>query len=789
MSAVWKKAMADMRRRRLQAVVVTTVVLLSSLAGTMAVSLLVESDAPFDHAFAQSSGPHLTVHFDTSQVTEARLRATSTLSSVAAIGGPWHETPLEVNPAGGPRVPISILGRADPAGAVDRLLLTAGRWVQDPGEIVLAQRFGKGNGYAVGDSVTAAPGQGVDSLRVVGIAAAVNDGTDGWVTPAQASAIHPAAVGGKPVDLVHVDTVMYRLHAAATHADIDAAAQQIGAATSAPAIRDTSNWLDQKLRADTTVAVMIPFLLAFSGFALVAAALIVGNVVSGAVIAGYREIGIMKSIGFTPLQVVGTFVVQMLVPAAIGAAVGIAAGVVASQPFLAQTAASFDLPQAAEAVPAVVTGCLVAVLAIVLAATVMPGLRAGRMSAVEAITAGSSPGGRSGRVGGRIMAGLPLPRAAGLGLADAVARPVRSGMTLVAVAIGVSTITFAVGLTRSLDLVKHALTRDQVVQVSVIRDSGGDKGSGGVQSLSDAQVVALIQRQPGTARFISGNQLQVRVEGVGPQVELFGYRGDSSWIGFALLSGRWFSGPGEAVAPQALLDAAHKKVGDSVLVSLDGREESLRLVGTIFDQQNGNILLRADWSALTAISPTLEPRAYEIQVSGVSPGPYAQRLDGSSGSSALGVRTPGDRGIDTAFLLIQSVLGGLALVLTGIALAGVFNTVVLNTREKARDTAILRALGMTPGQVVSMVLTSVALIGVAGVILGIPAGELLQRQVLTVMGKVAASTQVPASFYNVYPLLMVMAIGVAGLGVALAGAWLPAVWAARARVSAILSAE
>ena len=57
-------------------------------------------------------------------------------------------------------------------------------------------------------------------------------------------------------------------------------------------------------------------LVAFSLFALAATAAIVANLVTGIVISAYREIGIMKAVGFTPLQVVGVFVLQILAPAA-----------------------------------------------------------------------------------------------------------------------------------------------------------------------------------------------------------------------------------------------------------------------------------------------------------------------------------------------------------------------------------------------------------------------------------------------------------------------------------------
>ena len=789
MKGVLVKALADLRRRRLQAVVVALVVMLSSLAGTLAVSLLVESDAPFDHAFEHASGAHLVVRFDTSKATPAQLAASMRAPLVAAAGGPWAETSgLEVDSGFG-RMPLQLLGRANPGGPVDVLTLVAGRWVQRNGEVVLAQRNQKGLGLAVGDRVPLTPGQGIDSLKVVGIAAAVNDPSDGWLMPDQVAATRTAQTPGAKGAAPPTAVVFYRLHSATTPAQINAAAKQVTGGMPTTAVVDVSNWLDAKRGADTTTAVMIPFLLAFSVFALVAAAMIIGNVVSGAVIAGYREIGIMKSVGFTPAQVVSTLAIQMLVPAAAGAVVGIAGGVAASRPFLDQTAAAFDLPPEAGLVPFVLAGCLATVLAVVAMATLLPALRAGRMSAAEAISSGTSPQGRGGRRTGRLLARLGWPRATTLGISDAIARPVRSGMTLVAVAIGVATITFATGMTRSLDMVKHSLTHDQAIQATLYR--GGGPGFLGTEGgLSDQQVVALIQGRPGTLRFTAEGFLQVSAEGVGQPVRLFGYRGDASWMGYDLLAGRWFSGPGEVVAPQALLDASGKNVGDTLTLSLDGRQESERIVGVIFDSDGDNILLRGDWSGVAGLAPNVTPIDYPIQVKpGVQPRRYASDLVTAAADPQLDVRFAGQGDNDATFLLIEGVLGGLATILTLIALAGVFNTVVLNTREKARDTAILRALGMTPGQVVSMVLTSVLVIAIAGAIVGIPAGEALHRQVLTAMGQIASSTPVPGRFYAVFPALLLAGLAAAGIAVGTLGAWLPATWAARERVSGLLATE
>ena len=66
--------------------------------------------------------------------------------------------------------------------------------------------------------------------------------------------------------------------------------------------------------------------------------LIVANVVSGAVVAGTRRIGVLKSIGFSPGQVVASYVIQVAVPALAGCLAGVIAGNLLSVPLLGQTA-------------------------------------------------------------------------------------------------------------------------------------------------------------------------------------------------------------------------------------------------------------------------------------------------------------------------------------------------------------------------------------------------------------------------------------------------------------------
>lgn len=806
MKAVFTKTRADMRRRKLQSMVIALVMLLSSGAATLALSLLVESDAPYDHAFAQANGAHLLLTFAGDGVNATQLRATASAHGVTATAGPWAEVniPLSVGTiqAGkfgfgpGPFGMFTIVGRDRPDTPVDRLTVESGRWARAPGEIVLSQRNADGLGLGVGDTVAAGSGARQASLQVVGIASSISPDTDAWVVPPQ---IH-ALLG--PQAPLHYQ-MLYRVSHANSTADLRAATQAITARLPVGAVENISNYLDVKRNADLTTAVMIPFLIAFSAFALVAAALIIANVVTGVVIASYREIGIMKSVGFTPGQVRLVLFGQILAPTLAGCLLGIPLGTMASQPFLQQTAHALGLPAPFTAAIPVDLFVLAAIVAVAMLAALLPCRRAGRLSAVAAITMGTAPavGRRAGRR--RTLSRLPLPRPVSLGLGDAAARPLRSTMTTGAILIGVATVVFALSLNLSLGQVAVRLIRDPYVQVDVSRPVAGQQGR--VQTfhvgpplpaappVSDRMVITQLQAEPGTARFVAEAQDAVIVPGIAEPLPFYAYRGASSWIGYALIAGRWFSGPGEVVAPTKLLQQAHLHVGDSFTAHLHGRAVRLRMVGEIFDQQDGDLLVRGDWATLASVDPQVQPSDYEVQVRpGVNPQGYADRLYralGGEAANGLDVSTVEHSGADTTFILLKGVIAGLALVLTAIAVAGVFNTVVLTTREKVRDVAILKAVGMAPNQVVTMVVAAVAILGLVAGVCGIPVGLVLHGQILQFMGQIATGTNIPPYFFDLIDHALLPLLVLAGAGIAALGAWVPAQWAASSGVAEVLQTE
>jgi putative ABC transport system permease protein len=791
MGAVTRAAAAGLRRRRLQSVVLGVVLLLSSAAATLALAILVESRAPFDAAFTAANGAHLVIDFHPVD-DPAILAATATSPGVTGSVGPYEFTRGMVgDPKSRIAAGLELAGRSDPDTVVDRITVLAGRWWRGPGEVVLGQSTAHLLDKAVGDTIEVYPqpvdiqkGPGIGSPTlpkprteaIVGVAQSVSTpDVAAWLAPEELSGLDPSS----PLDW----QMLYRVEPAATAAELSVAAAQITDGLPANTVAATATYLDVKTGVDRQADLYVPVLLAFAIFALLAAAFTIANVVSGVVIAGTRNIGIMKAIGFTPGNVAAVLLVQVLAPAALGSLLGVVLGTIASQPILRNTAESFGLPAVASASVPVVGGVWLVTMATAAIAAALPALGAARLNAVTAMTRGttgsrSPDGGRLRRAGMGLRAGLPVR----LGVGASLAHPGRATMTLGALVVGVAAVTLSIGLNASLLRVMNDLGRGEA---SPVRAELQDPSTDG------AAVTAQIGAHPDTGQVIALATAEATAPGLGP-VSFVGYEGDASWVGYALVRGRWFTGPGEAVAPSAVFRSTGLHLGDSLMLDAGGRKVSVTLVGEIFDTAEGSTrdhgVVRGAWADLSTLDPTAAPTGWELRPRvGVDARSYAGEI--RSTVPGIDVEFTGDRRIDESFALFLSVVGLLGIVLILISLGGVFNTVLLETRQRTQELAVLKAIGLSPRSVMTMVLSSIVPIGVVAGLIGVPIGIVAQHAVLTYMGNVAANTDIPPAIFDVFPNAALVGLALTGLAIAVIGAWLPAVRAARAPIASILQAE
>ena len=89
----------------------------------------------------------------------------------------------------------------------------------------------------------------------------------------------------------------------------------------------------------------------------------------------------------------------------------------------------------------------------------IPALRAGRLSAVEAMAAGQAPRAGHGYAAHRLAGRLALPRPVSMGLAAPFTRPARSAATLAAVTFGLTAVVLATGMDTSLAKINTGATQ------------------------------------------------------------------------------------------------------------------------------------------------------------------------------------------------------------------------------------------------------------------------------------------------------------------------------------------
>jgi putative ABC transport system permease protein len=807
MSAVIRAARGGLGGRKLQAVIIGLVVLVATAASTLALGMLADAHSPFDHAFASQKGADVAVTVSTSAASTAQITTATKVKGVTAVAGPFPAETVnaEVSTPGFSGTitnPMNFVGRSSPGGPVDDLSLQQGHWpTTDKQAVISSNAPGQ-----MGSTITV----GKQAMTVVGIANSVTNTADAWVLPAEMAAIAGSGGTGQV-------QLLYRFSSSATSTDIANDINEIKVALPSGAVQSHVSYLDIRQSEQSAVAPWVPFIIAFGVIALIISVLIVLNVVGGAVVAGTTRIGVLKSIGFTPFQVVTCYVLLVAVPAVTGAVIGTICGNLLAAPLYRQNAQVYQVGVLGVPFWVDLTVPLV-VLALTVAAAVGPAWRAGAMSPVQAIATGRAPRPKHGFFAQRLLARLTgVPRAVTLGFASPAARPGRTFVTVAAVLLGAVAVTFGVGLASSLNRVYDDISGSARLPVRVmtlppgttagpgpaagVGKSGPGKGhrrriivGPGGQSLTAAQqhaITTAIGATSGTLHYVSVTGDSLSLPGLGDAnggAQVTAYS-NPSWSGLALISGSWYSqsaSTSEIDVNTLFLNDTNTAVGDIYTFVNGTHKVTAKIVGEVFAPGN-DVSIFMSPAMLTTIDPTISvPGYYAISLKpGIKADAYASTLQSTLGNSYSVFANGGGAAQLLAVVTLVAMLTLLIIVVAGL---GVLNTVALQIRERAHDIGIFKALGMTPRQTLTMVVCSVGITGLAAGIIAVPLGILLHHQVIPAMAH-AANSGLPASIFTVYSAPEVVGLALAGLVIAIVGAMLPASWAANSRTATALRTE
>jgi len=778
--AAIRTATGGIRRHKLQAIMVGTVLLVSTASATLGFALLAASNAPFQHGFSAQRGAHVTVMVNTAHASPAELAATATVGGVTATAGPFGTATVPTQLSGQPFGQLTLVGRAAPGGPVDDVVLSTGHWPDGPGQLVLDGPAAPGQGGPqLGNTVTIAGLHGRPALTIVGFANSITNTADGWVTPGEIT--HLQALGG-PASA----QMLYRFASAGSYTQIRADVTEVSRSLPPGAVTGAASWLSAENSSTGNGAIMEPFVVAFALIGLIMAVLIVGNVVSGAVVAGYYRIGVLKSLGLTPAQVVVAYLGRIGWPALAGCLAGVVAGNFLAIPVLSDSANVYGVGR--QQVPWWASVLAPAgMLALTALAALGPALRAGRLSAVQAIAAGRAPRTGRGYAAHRIAARLRLPRPVGIGLAAPFARPARTAVSLAAIAFGATAVIFAFGLNSSLGRAAQSQTHSATVPVQ-IRPNGPGAGPQQVPSAAqDAPVTAALDAQPGTLHSVAVYNNGVKVPGIAGNVNADVFGGDASWVGYGLIAGHWYDAPGEVDVNTAFLTQSGLAVGGTVTVSTGTAQVSARIAGEVFDPSDSQPEVFGSARTLPGIATGQNLQEYYVGLRpGTSASGYIQAVNAALGPHSPWQAIPPEGG--KFYQIASSLVGLLALMVAIAAGLGVLNTVLMTTRDRVHDLGIFKALGMRPSQLLTMVVCWIAGPAVLAAAIAAPAAVALNAATVRAMAG-TAHTGIPASFTQVFPPSRLALLSLAALAIAAAGALLPASWAARGRPAVALRTE
>ena len=600
MSAVFRAAAGGLGGRRLQAIIIGLVVLAATAASTLALGMLADAHSPFDHAFAQQNGAHVAVTVDTAVASAAQITNATHVKGVTAVAGPFETDSINAKvvppgvTGGSITTQLNFAGRSGPGGPVDDLTLQQGHWATGDDQAVVSDT---GNAPSqLGTTITV----GSRTMTVVGVADSVTNTADVWVLPAELAAIAGQGGSGQA-------QLLYRFASSAADSDISADIAEVEAALPPGAVLSHVSYLSVRQSEQSSIAPWVPFIVAFGVIALAISVLIVVNVVGGAVVAGTTRIGVLKSIGFTPAQVVACYVLLVAVPAVTGAVAGLVVGNLLAVPLYRQNAQVYQV--GVLGVPFWVDVVVpVAVIALTVLAAVGPASRAGSMSAVQAIATGRAPRPRHGFFVQRMLAKLTsVPRPATLGFAAPAARPGRTLVTLVAVLFGAAAVTFGIGLATSLNRVYHDISAAARLPVRVVPappgglapPSGGGSvhitigprfhGLGALTAARQHTISSAIAATPGTQHYLTQAAGNLSLPGLGSsnggaQITAYG-GGDPAWSGLALISGGWYAqSPGvrQIDVNTLFLTDTNTAVGDTYTLVNGTHRVTAKIVGDFF---------------------------------------------------------------------------------------------------------------------------------------------------------------------------------------------------------------
>ena len=299
-------------------------------------------------------------------------------------------------------------------------------------------------------------------------------------------------------------------------------------------------------------------------------------------------------------------------------------------------------------------------------------------------------------------------------------RPVRTGLTLIGISIGIAAVVALVGISQGFEKGWSVGMKARGTDVVV-----SNLGNGLAPKPFDASVPGRIAHLPKVAATCAIFVDLTSVEDSSMMVVSAREWGGFSWSNLKLVSGRMPRDEKEAVAVLGLeaAEVLKKKVGDPI--QLEARE--LTVVGIVDGGalvENGSVILSL------SLFQEITGNEGKINVIDIRAVPGMSEDDVKHLCGEINTLIPEARaypasehvGNSQAYRFIRAMSWGTSLLAVIVGVLGVMNTMLMTVFERKQEICILLALGWKRGRIITMVLCESALLGLLGGIAGVLIG-------------------------------------------------------------------
>ena len=300
-------------------------------------------------------------------------------------------------------------------------------------------------------------------------------------------------------------------------------------------------------------------------------------------------------------------------------------------------------------------------------------------------------------------------------------RPLRTGLTLAGISIGIAAVVALVGMSRGFEKGWQVGLKARGTDI-VIRNKTGSL----TPKPFDASVRDRIANLP---RIAATCNLLVQVTSVeDSDLMILSARewGGFSWNNLELLSGRMPHDAAEeaVVLGQTAAEILRKKIGDPIQIET----KELKVVGIVKGGafvEDGSVILSLP--LLQEITGSPQINAIDVRV---TPGTNEHQI--AELTQQIEQLAPEVRAVTVSehlsnaegFRIIKAMSWGTSLLAILVGVLGVMNTMLMTVFERTHEICVLLAVGWTRGRIIRMILYESALLGLFGGVVGVALGAI-----------------------------------------------------------------